>query len=84
MSEAAPIVGRQWNFTNVDSPDALTSRNVWTPKPSIMRSDRASVRSDIAHMSMCMLSGMSETKSQNVSCAEAACGYPRSGSILTA
>ena len=31
-------------------------------------------RSDMTHMSMCMLSGISETKSQNVSCADAACG----------
>ena len=41
------------------------------------------VRSDIAHISMCMLSGMSVAKSQNVSWAEAACGKPRSGSIFT-
>ena len=41
-------------------------------------------RSDMTHMSMCMLSGMSETKSQNVSWAEAACGNPRSGSGFTA
>jgi hypothetical protein len=31
---------------------ALTSRKVCTPKPSIMRSERGMVRSDIAHMSM--------------------------------
>ena len=31
-------------------------------------------RSDITHMIMCMDSGISEMKSQNVSCADAACG----------
>ena len=36
-SECVPAIGRQWNFTNVDSPSALTSRNVCTPKPCIMR-----------------------------------------------
>ena len=35
-----------------------------------MRSERGIVRSDIAHIIMCMLSGISETKSQNVSCAD--------------
>ncbi|MCW0447874.1 hypothetical protein NB706_000708 [Xanthomonas sacchari] len=54
------------------------------PKPSIMRSERGMVRSLIAHMIMCSDSGISETKSQNVSCALAACGKPRSGSIFTA
>ena len=54
------------------------------PNPSIMRSDRGMARSDITQSSMCMLSGSRETKSQNVSCAEAACGNPRSGSIFTA
>jgi len=78
------MLGRQWNLTNVDSPLALTRRKVWTPKPSMWRSERGTARSDIAHISMCMLSGISETKSQKVSCAEAACGKPRSGSIFTA
>ena len=36
------------------------------------------------HMTMCMASGVSEMKSQKVSCAVAACGKPRSGSIFTA
>jgi hypothetical protein len=36
----------------------LISRKVWTPKPSIMRSERGMVRSDIAHMSMWMVSGI--------------------------
>jgi hypothetical protein len=66
------------------SPAASTNRYVLTPKPCIVRSDRGSARSDIAHISMCMLSGISDTKSQNVSCAVAACGKPRSGSIFTA
>ena len=42
------------------------------------------VRSLMIHMTMCMDSGMREMKSQNVSCAVAACGKPRSGSIFTA
>ena len=41
-------------------------------------------RSDIAHMIMCVDSGMSEMKSQKLSCADCACGKPRSGSSLTA
>ena len=40
-------------------------------------------RSDIVHMIMCSDSGISETKSQKLSCAEAACGNPRSGSSFT-
>ena len=51
----------------------MTRRKVWIPKPSIMRSERGIARSDITQVSMCMLSGISEAKSQNVSCAEAAC-----------
>ena len=35
-SECTPSTGFQWNLTKVDLPSALTSRNVWTPKPSIM------------------------------------------------
>ncbi|MNI97013.1 hypothetical protein D3C73_1555820 [compost metagenome] len=54
------------------------------PKPSMVRSERGIVRSLIAHMIMCIDSGISETKSQNVSCALAACGNARSGSIFTA
>ncbi len=41
-------------------------------KTSIMRSDRGRVRSDMAHMSMWVVSGISDAKSQNVSCADAA------------
>ena len=48
------------------------------------RSEYGIVRSDMIHITMFMLSGMSEMKSQKVSCAEAACGKPRSGSIFTA
>jgi hypothetical protein len=46
--------------------------NVWTPKPSIILKLLGMARSDIAHMIMCMDSGINDTKSQNVSCAEAA------------
>ena len=59
-------------------------RNVWTPKPSIMRKLRGIARSDMTHMIMCIDSGISEMKSQNVSCAEAACGISLSGSGFTA
>jgi hypothetical protein len=82
-TDAEPIFGRQWNLMKVDLPAASTKRKVWTPKPSIVRSERGMVRSDIAHMIMWKLSGISDTKSQNVSWAEAACGKPRSGSIFT-
>ena len=40
-------------------------------------------RSDIAHISMWVVSGISETKSQKVSWADAAWGKPRSASIFT-
>ena len=39
-------------------PSALTRRNVWTPKPSIVRYERGIARSDITHISMCGDSGM--------------------------
>ena len=55
-------------------PAALTRRNVWTPKPSMMRKQRGIARSDMIHITMCVDSGVSETKSQKVSCAVAACG----------
>ena len=82
--DCKPSFGRQWNLTKVESPASLRSRKLWMPKPSIMRSERGSVRSDMAHITMCMASGVSEMKSQKVSCALAACGKPRSGSIFTA
>ncbi|MEI2652621.1 MAG: hypothetical protein V9G12_10790 [Microthrixaceae bacterium] len=62
-----PTVGFQWNFTSDDSPAALINRNVWTPKPSIVRYERGIPRSDMAHINMWVLSGWSDTKSQNVS-----------------
>ena len=49
-------------------------RKVCTPKPCIMRSERGMARSLIAHISMCVVSGIREAKSQNVSWALAACG----------
>ncbi len=36
-SECTPAMGFQWNFTRLVLPRALTSRKVWTPKPSIVR-----------------------------------------------
>src|SRR4030065_2944954 len=84
MVDCKPSLGRQWNLTKVDSPAALISRKLCTPKASIMRSERGRVRSDIIHITICMDSGVSEIKSQNVSCAVADCGKPRSGSIFTA
>ena len=84
-SEWVPAIGFQWNLTKRDSPCALTSRKVCTPKPCIMRKLRGRARSDITHISMCgRLSGISDTKSQNVSWALAACGIPWCGSGLSA
>ena len=48
------------------------------------RSDRGIARSDIAHIIMCMLSGISEMKSQKLSCAVCACGKSQSGSAFAA
>ena len=48
------------------------------------RNERGIARSDMTHMIMCMLSGVSEMKSQKLSCAVCACGKPRSGSCLAA
>jgi hypothetical protein len=47
----------------VDQPEGVT------PKPCIMRSCAGWPRSDITHISMCVVSGISEMKSQKVSCA---------------
>ena len=77
-----PSSGRQWNLTKVLRPSLSSSRKLCTPKPSIMRSERGMVRSLIAHMIMCIDSGVSEMKSQSVSWALVACGKPRSGSGL--
>ena len=84
MCDCTPSCGRQWNFTNVERPSLSTKRKVWMPKPSIIRRLRGRPRSDSAHMVMCQVSGVSETKSQKVSCALEACGKARSGSIFTA
>ena len=73
-TDAEPMVGRQWNFTKVDSPASFTNRNVWIPKPSIMRKERGMALSDISHICMWTLSGLSDDQSQKVSWAEAACG----------
>ncbi len=83
-TDCDPSFGRQWNFTKVEAPAASTRRKLWTPKPSIMRNERGMARSDMIHMTMCIASGVSEMKSQNVSWAVAACGKPRSGSSLAA
>ena len=83
-TEWTPRSGFQWNFTKRDAPLASTRRKVWTPKPSIIRKLRGMARSDITHMIMCIDSGMSEMKSQKVSCAEAACGISLCGSGFTA
>ena len=52
------------------------------PKPSMVRKLRGMVRSDMIHMNMCMDSGVSETKSQKVSCAVCACGKLSVGLLL--
>jgi hypothetical protein len=57
---------------------------VCTPKPCIMRRLRGIPRSDMTHISVCVVSGLSEAKSQKVSCTDAACGIPLCGSGLTA
>ena len=57
-SECTPAAGFQWNFTRLVLPLALTSRNVWTPKPSMVRKARGIARSDIAHISMWVDSGV--------------------------
>jgi hypothetical protein len=80
----SPSLGFQWNFTKVERPSALTKRNVWTPKPSMNRNERGMARSDIVQSTMCVASGMSEMKSQKLSCADWAWGKPRSGACFTA
>ncbi len=82
-TDCRPCLGFQWNLTKVDLPLALTSRKVWTPKPSIMRNERGIARSDIVHMIMWKLSGVRLMKSQKLSCAEAAWGNSRSGAGFT-
>ena len=46
------------------------------------RNERGIARSDMIHIAMWMLSGVSEMKSQKLSCAVCACGNPRSGSCF--
>jgi len=48
-----------------------------------MRKLRGMPRYDITQVSMCVDSGMSDTKPQNVLCADAACGMPWCGSGFT-
>ena len=52
--DCRPSSGRQWNLTKVDLPSASSRRKLCTPKPSIMRSERGMVRSDMIHMTMCI------------------------------
>ena len=59
-------------------------RKVWTPKPSMKRNERGMVRSDMIHSAMLIDSGVSEMKSQKLSCAVCAWGKPRSGSCFAA
>ena len=58
ITDWSPSFGFQWNFTNVERFSAFTKRNVWTPKPSMNRKDRGIARSDIAHISMWVDSGI--------------------------
>ena len=48
------------------------------------RNDRGMARSDMIHISMWVDSGVSDAKSQKLSCAVCACGKPRSGSSFAA
>src|SRR3954454_667233 len=65
-TDCIPCFGFQWNLTKVDLPSALTSRNVWTPNPSIKRNERGIVRSDMIHSAMLILSGFRQNKSQEI------------------
>ena len=47
------------------------------------RNERGIARSDIVHITMWVASGISEMKSQKLSCADWAWGNPRSGACLT-
>ena len=51
---------------------------------NMKRKLRGMARSDMAHMIMCMLSGINEMKSQKLSCAVCAWGKSRSGSAFAA
>ncbi|MNJ66649.1 hypothetical protein D3C77_627410 [compost metagenome] len=82
--ENAPATGFQWNLTKRLTPSALIRRKVCTPKPSIARKLRGIPRSDMVQSTMCADSGVSETKSQKLSCADCACGISLCGSGFTA
>ena len=60
-------------------PSAVTRRKVCTPNPSMVRNDAGIPRSDMFHRVWCCASVCSDTKSQNVSWADWACGISRSG-----
>ena len=83
-SEYTPDSGRQWNFTKRLVPCASIMRKVCTPKPCMARRLAGMARSDMAQMTMCALSGTSETKSQKVSWAEPPVGISLCGSGFTA
>jgi hypothetical protein len=79
-----PLHGLPVDFTKRETPFALTSRKVWMPHPSIVAKLRGSARSLISYIGICADSGVSDAKSQNVSCAEATCGISLFGSGFTA
>ena len=83
ICECTPSFGFQWNFTSDVSPSSLIRRNVWMPKPSIIRYERGMPRSDMLNMVWNVASVCSDTKSQKVSCADCACGISRSICGLT-
>lgn len=72
-------MGFQWNFARVVAPFASTRRNVWTPKPSIIRKERGRARSDMFQSVWWVASVCRDTKSQKVSWALCACGISRPG-----
>lgn len=82
--ESRERTGSQWNLVKQRLPSLLTRQKVFTPKPFIMRSERGMPRSDIAHMSVCIVSGARPKKSQALSCAVWAWGISLWGSGLTA
>ena len=81
--ECTPSTGFQCSFTNVALALAR-SRSGRCERRSLPSCAGCAEceRSLMIHISMWVLSGISETKSQNVSCADCACGISRSGSLL--
>ena len=77
------LTGSQWNLVKQRLPSLLMRQNVLTPKPFIMRNERGMPRSDMAHMSVCIVSGARPKKSQALSCAVWAWGISLCGSGLT-